>query len=984
MDVVRICVRACLCVCVCDTHHACSKGIFHRDIKPENILVRGDIHTVPIPFPNANPASPYHLTTSFPIVKLADFGSCRGIHSKMPYTEYIATRWYRSPECLLFDGVYTYKMDVWGIGCVFFELVTKVPLFPGDDEVDQLHKIHHVLGTPSDRLLKAMVASGQNAILNGVASNGSGTNGTNPQQNTNTNTTTSSSGTQNATSKDGKAAAVKGIFKKKFAFPPTKGTGLKAAFPPHILHGASKINPKHAGGGSSSSSSSTGYSATEYPGLSDECVHLIELLLQYDPDARPTARHALKHPWLKECRDAEASEKQQHTIVGGDGSKPLANLPMVAGSNVAGKLSNVGTGANGAQAAAAAAAAAALAEQQQQALVDPLKAQIKRRTKNVEKPPAVGELGAEGAAAAAAAAAAAVKAVDAGYKPVLAAGSSMSKNAVAHSGAAAASHGAGHGAAVEEAQVALGAMNIAHPAGVAGPMAALKKNINNSNNNNVVSVTDATSLAEALLSPTIQAKLNGLSKRDTNNGGASGNTSKVAVAPGPAAQQSPFKAFVGGAAMTLAPQQQQQLQQLQQLQQQQQQISPALTAAAAATHAGSHPPLGGSLVAHAPTGLPAMGGQAAPAALEPTSNNSKFGVDLTATSLNRGKFTNPIPLLAKDLKKQPSGTLPPTTKRIPLAGPNLPAAINGQPALSGFAITNGLASVVGPGASSSSSSTTTNNGGIQKEKLPSITGAHAPAVPTQQQQLAAVSGSNLSNNVHLNAAANGSINNAGNAHVSGTTAIKGAAALPSLNGKKPLPPMSSATSGGAAVTAAAAPAVPSHASEVRPLAVAEVKSVQHEVPATNVPSSEQAPVATTKSPSVPQLAQAVTQQPSPTLVPDASATTATTATTDAAGTSTTTTDTTTTTTTTTAPPSLPATYIVESSVPQNTKLLGLKQQPPPPQQQSSPPRGDAVDLPSQQQHIAASVTEPVESSVAQPDGPGRPIVDTAIGAGNPS
>ena len=44
--------------------------ILHRDIKPENILVADDV------------------------LKLADFGSCRGIYSKQPYTEYISTRWY--------------------------------------------------------------------------------------------------------------------------------------------------------------------------------------------------------------------------------------------------------------------------------------------------------------------------------------------------------------------------------------------------------------------------------------------------------------------------------------------------------------------------------------------------------------------------------------------------------------------------------------------------------------------------------------------------------------------------------------------------------------------------------------------------------------------------------------------------------------------------------------------------------------------------
>ena len=44
------------------------------------------------------------------ILKLADLGSCRGIYSKPPYTEYISTRWYRAPECLLTDGYYGYKV----------------------------------------------------------------------------------------------------------------------------------------------------------------------------------------------------------------------------------------------------------------------------------------------------------------------------------------------------------------------------------------------------------------------------------------------------------------------------------------------------------------------------------------------------------------------------------------------------------------------------------------------------------------------------------------------------------------------------------------------------------------------------------------------------------------------------------------------------------------------------------------------------------
>ena len=114
-----------------DFMHRC--GIFHRDIKPENILLN-----------NGN-------------VKLADLGSCKGMYSKPPFTEYISTRWYRAPECLLTDGYYNYKMDIWGLGCVFFEMLTLTPLFPGDDEIDEVNKINHILGSPNEALFNKLI-----------------------------------------------------------------------------------------------------------------------------------------------------------------------------------------------------------------------------------------------------------------------------------------------------------------------------------------------------------------------------------------------------------------------------------------------------------------------------------------------------------------------------------------------------------------------------------------------------------------------------------------------------------------------------------------------------------------------------------------------------------------------------------------------------------------------------------------------------------
>lgn len=44
-------------------------------------------------------------------------------------------------------------MDLWGAGCVFFEVLALIPLFPGNNELDQVHKIHNILGTPEQELL---------------------------------------------------------------------------------------------------------------------------------------------------------------------------------------------------------------------------------------------------------------------------------------------------------------------------------------------------------------------------------------------------------------------------------------------------------------------------------------------------------------------------------------------------------------------------------------------------------------------------------------------------------------------------------------------------------------------------------------------------------------------------------------------------------------------------------------------------------------
>ncbi|CAO3621576.1 unnamed protein product [Cunninghamella blakesleeana] len=108
--------------------------IFHRDLKPENLLLT---------------MSPNGL----PVVKLADFGLARETSSSPPYTEYVSTRWYRAPEVLLRSSNYCCAVDLWAVGTIFAELITRQPLFPGESEIDQLYCICKVLGSPGNKVL---------------------------------------------------------------------------------------------------------------------------------------------------------------------------------------------------------------------------------------------------------------------------------------------------------------------------------------------------------------------------------------------------------------------------------------------------------------------------------------------------------------------------------------------------------------------------------------------------------------------------------------------------------------------------------------------------------------------------------------------------------------------------------------------------------------------------------------------------------------
>ncbi|XP_077864308.1 uncharacterized protein LOC100378564 [Saccoglossus kowalevskii] len=112
-------------------HWCHSNDIIHRDIKPENLLISNN-----------------------GTLKLCDFGFARNLtgSGNANYTDYVATRWYRSPELLL-GSAYGKPVDIWSIGCILGELSDGQPLFPGESEIDQLYTIQKVMGPlPPDQM----------------------------------------------------------------------------------------------------------------------------------------------------------------------------------------------------------------------------------------------------------------------------------------------------------------------------------------------------------------------------------------------------------------------------------------------------------------------------------------------------------------------------------------------------------------------------------------------------------------------------------------------------------------------------------------------------------------------------------------------------------------------------------------------------------------------------------------------------------------
>jgi cyclin-dependent kinase-like len=124
-----------------------SQSLIHRDVKPENLLV-----------------------SAIGLLKVCDFGFARTTlnDENAIYTDYVSTRWYRSPELLVGDANYDNTVDTWAIGCIYAEMFNGMPLFPGDSDMHTLKLIVEMFGDSQELTQKQVSAFKSNPVYDGL------------------------------------------------------------------------------------------------------------------------------------------------------------------------------------------------------------------------------------------------------------------------------------------------------------------------------------------------------------------------------------------------------------------------------------------------------------------------------------------------------------------------------------------------------------------------------------------------------------------------------------------------------------------------------------------------------------------------------------------------------------------------------------------------------------------------------------------------
>ncbi|PVV02171.1 hypothetical protein BB560_003384 [Smittium megazygosporum] len=196
-------------------------------------------------------------------LKITDFGLARA--SSIPVSSYsheVVTLWYRAPDILMGSRKYAEDVDMWSVGCIFGEISTARPLFPGTSINDQLLKIFKILGTPIDESLDKYLydshhSSDQNEQTKNVNTHSAGV------------TQLTHSHSNHKIAKD-----------KRYWPHVNELPGWKSDFPVYTRLPLSPLLPK----------------------LNNAGIDLFQSFLEFIPQNRVSAEQALKHPYFDSLR----------------------------------------------------------------------------------------------------------------------------------------------------------------------------------------------------------------------------------------------------------------------------------------------------------------------------------------------------------------------------------------------------------------------------------------------------------------------------------------------------------------------------------------------------------------------------------------------------------------------------------------------------------------------------------------------------------